>query len=57
MKKRIMNKYMNESKKQQFAEQALSVVMAKWGTEAIAERNALGNGDGLERVNERVEGV
>ena len=29
------------SNEQQFAEQALSVVMAKWGKEAIAERNVL----------------
>ena len=38
MKKQMMKKYLS---KQQLAEQALSVVMAKWGTEAIAERNAL----------------
>ena len=41
MKKQMMKKYMNQSKSQQLAETALSVVMAKWGTEAIAERDAL----------------
>ena len=44
MKKQIMTKYLS---KQQLAEQALSVVMAKWGKEAIAERNVL-----LKRVEE-----
>ena len=44
MKKQIMKKY---AATQQRAEQALSVVMAKWGTEAITERNAL-----LKRVEE-----
>ena len=38
MKKQIMKKFLS---KQQLAEQALSVVMAKWGTEAIAECNML----------------
>ena len=38
MKKQMMTKYLS---KQQLVEQALSVVMAKWGKEAIAERNAL----------------
>ena len=32
---------MNEGNRQQLAEKALSIVMAKWGKEAIAERNAL----------------
>ena len=36
MKKQMMKKYMNEANRQQLAEQALSVVMAKWGKEAIA---------------------
>ncbi len=36
-----MKKYMNEGNRQQLAEKALSIVMAKWGKEAIAERNAL----------------
>ena len=44
MKKQMMKKYLS---KQQLAEQALSVVMAKWGKEAIAERNVL-----LKRVEE-----
>ena len=45
MKKQIMKKYLT---KQQLAEQALSVVMAKWvSNEIIAERNAL-----LKRVEE-----
>lgn len=38
MKKQIMKKFLS---KQQLAEQALAVVMAKYGTEAIAERDAL----------------
>ena len=38
MKKQMMKKYLS---KQKLAEQALSVVMAKWGTEAITERDAL----------------
>ena len=42
MKKQMMKKYTNQSKSQQLAETALSVVMAKWANnEIVAERNAL----------------
>ena len=41
MKKQMMKKFMTNVNRQQLAEQALAVVMAKYGTEAITERNAL----------------